>query len=118
MTDTFTKYLFEVAPVVGVMGWWIFSLMKEKKSLVEDIRAKDALHAKEVDYNKARDKENLKTILETAAVLEALSTALSASETKFVTALHAKTDEVKNHIDFIGNQIQQRLTERRDTDEQ
>ena len=117
MTDTFAKYLFEVAPVVGVMGWWIYSLMTEKKALGVVIREKEALHFQEVAYNKERDKANLQTIMETSSVLEALTTALSASETKFVMALGTKTEEVKRHIDKTANEIRLRLIERGKNDD-
>jgi acetolactate synthase small subunit len=43
------KYLIEVAPVVGVLGWWIYSLKKEKKELQQYMRETDRERDKVLD---------------------------------------------------------------------
>lgn len=91
------EYLIEIAPVVGVLGWWIVSLKQDNKELREYMRTTDRERDKMLD-NLARVIEK---IMETVSVLpNGLSNVLQ-SELKVLLAeiktilLNRKDDEGK-----------------------
>jgi hypothetical protein len=105
------KYLFEIAPVVGVLGWWILTLKQDNTRLIKALSDKDERIEKEVTYTKERDKENLKAILESAAVLRELSNCLRTSEGKIVGTVVDKAKEGGDHLDRVAADLKERIKE-------
>lgn len=113
---TLLKYLGEIAPVLLVLGWWVMSLQKALKEKQEDLKHKDEQLFKEIEYTKERDKENLKAVIESAAILKTLSEALRQSEGSIVAEVRDRTETLKENLERSAADIKNHIdTTLRDT---